>query len=122
MLRSDFQQLIRKIVIQFAKNEIAPFARKWDENREYPEEIMKKVVGIRFKSAGKVYDFDCGAFVLKRGDCVIVETEQGLAFGTVVIAPVQVEEGATDKPLKKVHRLANEKDFQQLEKSTEEAL
>ena len=81
---------------------------------------MKKVVGIRFKSAGKVYDFDCGAFVLKRGDCVIVETEQGLAFGTVVIAPVQVEEGATDKPLKKVHRLANEKDFQQLEKSTED--
>ncbi|MCU0614394.1 MAG: stage 0 sporulation protein, partial [Desulfobacterales bacterium] len=37
---------------------------------------MKKV-GIRFKSAGKVYDFDSGAFVLNVGDCVIVETEQG---------------------------------------------
>ena len=47
MLRSDFQQLIRKIVIQFAKNEIAPFARKWDENREYPEEIMKKLGELR---------------------------------------------------------------------------
>jgi len=36
---------------------------------------MKKVVGIRFKPAGKVYDFDSGAFVLNRGDHVIVDSD-----------------------------------------------
>ena len=39
---------------------------------------MNKKVGIKFKATGKVYDFDCGAFVLNRGDHVIVETEQGV--------------------------------------------
>jgi cell fate regulator YaaT (PSP1 superfamily) len=49
---------------------------------------MNKKVGIKFKATGKVYDFDCGAFVLNRGDHVIVETEQGLGFGTVAVDPV----------------------------------
>ena len=73
---------------------------------------MKKV-GIRFKTAGKVYDFDSGAFVLKEGDHVIVETEQGLGFGTVVVPPKPFENRPGDKPLKKVFRLATEKDFNQ---------
>jgi len=80
---------------------------------------MKKVVGIRFKPAGKVYDFDCGAFVLKRGDHVIVETEQGLGFGTVIVSPVSCEKSENDRPLKKVFRLANENDFCQIEKNLE---
>lgn len=74
---------------------------------------MKKIVGIRFKTAGKVYDFDCGAFVLKQGDHVIVETEQGLGFGTVVVPPRPYEKSPGDKPHKKVFRLATEKDFKQ---------
>ena len=74
---------------------------------------MKKIVGIRFKPAGKVYDFDCGAFVLKQGDCVIVETEQGLGFGTVVVEPTPIEKSRGDKPLKKVYRLASPDDFSQ---------
>jgi len=52
---------------------------------------MKKVVGIRFKPAGKVYDFDSGAFVLNRGNHVVVETEQGLGLGMVVTPPVLYE-------------------------------
>jgi len=81
---------------------------------------MKKIVGIRFKPAGKVYDFDSGAFVLNRGDRVIVETEQGLAFGTVAVPPVQCDEstvGGSGKPLKMVFRLANQEDFHQREKN-----
>lgn len=76
---------------------------------------MKKVVGIRFKPAGKVYDFDCGAYVLELGDHVIVETEQGLGFGSVAVAPVVRENATPNKPLKKVYRVASEKDFIQLE-------
>jgi cell fate regulator YaaT (PSP1 superfamily) len=78
---------------------------------------MPKRVGIRFKPAGKVYDFDCGVFVLKPGDHVIVETEQGLGFGTVVVPPVPCDERPSGKQLKKVFRLANEKDFRQREKN-----
>ncbi len=78
---------------------------------------MKKRVGIKFKASGKVYDFDCGAFVLSRGDQVIVETEQGLGFGTVAVDPVAYESKKDDKPLKKIHRLANQKDYEQLNKN-----
>ena len=78
---------------------------------------MNKIVGIRSKPTGKVYDFDCGAFVLYRGDHVIVETEQGLGLGTVAVSPMTREVRPTKKPLKKVYRLANEKDFQQREKN-----
>jgi len=78
---------------------------------------MKKIVGIRFKPAGKVYDFDCGAFVLKEGDEVIVETDQGLGRGVVAVPPARREVQLLNKPLKKVSRLANQKDFRQIEKN-----
>lgn len=80
---------------------------------------MKKVVGIRFKLSGKVYDFESGAFVLHRGDHVIVETEQGLGLGMVAIPPEPMDESRPHKPLKKVFRLASEKDFQQRDKNIE---
>lgn len=80
---------------------------------------MNKIVGIRFKPAGKVYDFDSGAFVLKMGDHVIVETEQGLGFGTVAANPRQAEDYHPQKPLKKVFRLANEADFVQVQRNRE---
>lgn len=80
---------------------------------------MPKIVGIRFKSAGKVYDFDCGAFVLNRGDAVIVETEQGLGFGFVAVVPYQCEELPADRILKKVFRQADKEDFQQRDRNVE---
>jgi cell fate regulator YaaT (PSP1 superfamily) len=81
---------------------------------------MRKVVGIRFKPAGKVYDFECGAFVLNKGDCVIVQTEQGLGFGVVVVGPAPLEDGSRAKNLKKVYRMAGDKDFTQLQKNLED--
>ena len=80
---------------------------------------MKKVVGIRFKDAGKVYDFDPGAFVLRRGDQVIVETEQGLGYGTVAVPPAPRENVSKDRTLKRVYRVANEKDFEQRQQNIE---
>ena len=78
---------------------------------------MKKIVGIRFKPAGKIYDFDSGAFVLNTKDHVIVETEQGLGFGMVVTPPEPCDKKRTRKPLKKVFRLASKEDFEQIEKN-----
>lgn len=80
---------------------------------------MAKIVRVRFKSFGKAYDFDSGAFVLSCGDHVIVETEQDLCFGTVAAPPALRDERLSDRPLKKVFRLANEKDFKQREKNLE---
>jgi cell fate regulator YaaT (PSP1 superfamily) len=77
---------------------------------------MVKIVGVRFKPTGKIYDFDCGAFVLATGDQVLVETDQGLSLGTVAAAPRMVEAPPADKSIKKVYRLATAKDFEQLEK------
>jgi cell fate regulator YaaT (PSP1 superfamily) len=78
---------------------------------------MGKVVGIKFKPGGKIYDFDCGAFVLILGDPVIVETEKGLGFGTVAVAPKALEDPADRKALKKVFRKATDQDFSRQEQN-----
>ncbi len=78
---------------------------------------MEKIIGIRFKVAGKIYDFNCGAYVLNTGDQVIVETENGLCFGTVAIPPMLKEKKPESEPLKKVYRPATEDDRRQIEKN-----
>lgn len=78
---------------------------------------MQKVVGVRFKPAGKIYDFACGPFVLDVGDKVIVTTEQGLGYGVIATAPVPLSERSSRIPLKKVFRLATEADTEQREKN-----
>jgi len=81
---------------------------------------MYKIVGIKFKQGGKVYDFNSGAFVLEKGDEVIVETRHGLGYGYVATPPVTNKDKPPERPLKKVFRLANEKDFIQREKNIKE--
>jgi len=78
---------------------------------------MEHVIGVRFKPAGKIYDFNCGALILNVGEPIIVETENGPGFGTVACPPVPIEEKTINQPLKKVLRPANEKDFLQLEQN-----
>jgi len=78
-----------------------------------------KVVGVRFKPAGKIYDFNCGAYVLKVGDDVIVETEHGLSFGTVAAKPEETDPDQIRQPLKKVYRPATGEDREQEGKNAE---
>lgn len=80
---------------------------------------MGKIVGIKFRPLGKIYDFDTGHFVLAIGSHVIVETEQGLALGTVAKAPRPAGEHEPKIPLKKVYRLANDEDVEQHRKNLE---
>ncbi len=80
---------------------------------------MGKIVGIRFNSAGKIYDFDAGAFVLNQGDHVILETKQGLGYGIVAVIPENRGKKKNQRPLKKVYRLATQKDKNQLIKNQE---
>ena len=76
-----------------------------------------RCVGVRFKPAGKIYDFDPGALVLNKGDQVIVETQQGLGFGTVIVPPWPLEDDQAKAGLKKVFRVARDDDRAQLEKN-----
>lgn len=70
---------------------------------------MIKVAGVKFKTAGKIYDFRSDAFVLVEGDSVIVETEQGLGFGKIAVPPVEIE--TSKKQLKQIVRIATKEDF-----------
>ena len=74
---------------------------------------MIKVIGVRFRTAGKIYFFDPLEFEIKRGDHVIVETARGVEYGTVVCDPKEVEEDQVIQPLKSVLRVATEKDDEQ---------
>ena len=80
---------------------------------------MIKVIGVRFRTAGKIYFFDPVQFDVKRGDHVIVETARGVEYGTVVCDPKEVEEEQVVQPLKAVLRVATAKDDEQ-EKSNKE--
>lgn len=74
---------------------------------------MVKVIGVRFRTAGKIYFFNPLKFDIKKGDNVIVETARGIEFGTVVSAPREVEDDKVIQPLKPVLRIANDKDKEQ---------
>ncbi|NLJ58077.1 MAG: stage 0 sporulation family protein [Tissierellia bacterium] len=71
---------------------------------------MIKVVGVRFKKAGKIYYFDPEKKWINNGDFVIVETVRGIEYGQVVVGPKMVKEDDIVQPLKKVLRLATEED------------
>lgn len=74
---------------------------------------MTKVIGVRFRTAGKIYFFDPLDFQIEKGGHVIVETARGIEFGTVVSAPKEVEDDKVVQPLKPVLRIANQKDIEQ---------
>ena len=71
---------------------------------------MYDVVGVRFKKAGKIYYFDPGDLSIQKSNFVIVETVRGVEYGQVVIDPKQVDDNDVVLPLKKVLRIADQKD------------
>ena len=71
---------------------------------------MIKVIGVRFRKAGKVYYFDPLDFDIKQGSNVIVETARGVEYGFVVLAPKEVEDDKVIQPLKPVIRPATPED------------
>lgn len=74
---------------------------------------MIRVIGVRFRTAGKVYYFDPGKLDIKKNDHVIVETARGIEYGTVVGDPKEEEEDKVVQPLKAVLRVATPKDDEQ---------
>ncbi|MDU5106440.1 MULTISPECIES: stage 0 sporulation family protein [unclassified Clostridium] len=72
---------------------------------------MIKVIGVRFKKAGKIYYFDPSGLEVKKGDFVVVETARGIEFGECVIGIKEIPESDIVAPLKSVIRVAEEADI-----------
>lgn len=73
---------------------------------------MVKVVGVRFKKAGKIYYFNPVDIDIDIDDHVIVETARGIEFGQVVVGPKDIKEDEVVSPLKDVIRVATEEDVE----------
>ena len=71
---------------------------------------MEKVIGVRFRNAGKIYFFSPGKLYIPRGKHVIVETARGVEYGYVVVGTKEVEESKIIQPLKPVIRIATAED------------
>ncbi len=80
---------------------------------------MTRVIGVRFRQAGKVYFFAPGKLHIKQGDKVIVETARGVEFGHVVTGPKDVPDEDIMQPLKSVIRVATEEDKRAEERNRE---
>lgn len=80
---------------------------------------MTRVIGVRFRQAGKIYFFSPGKLHIRKGDKVIVETARGVEFGSVVNGPREVRDEEITQPLKSVLRVATEEDKRNEEKNRE---
>lgn len=73
---------------------------------------MIKIVGVRFKNAGKIYYFDPVELELEKNMDVVVETARGLEYGTIVVCPKEIDESELVSPLKPIIRVATDEDRQ----------
>ncbi|ARF17551.1 PSP1 domain-containing protein [Sporosarcina ureae] len=82
---------------------------------------MFKVVGVRFKKAGKLYYFDPLDMPIEIGDYVIVETARGVEYGKVASRSNEIDDEDVVLPLKKIIRLADEGDRERVKENEQEA-
>ena len=80
---------------------------------------MTKIIGVRFRTAGKVYFFAPGKFDVHVGDKVIVETARGVEIGSVVTGVQEIDDGKIVQPLKPVIRIATQEDRRKETKNRE---
>ena len=80
---------------------------------------MVRIIGVRFRKAGKIYFFSPADMDIKVGQHVIVETARGVEYGNVVLGPKDVEESKVVQPLKTVIRVATPEDDLAEEKNKE---
>ena len=78
---------------------------------------MIEIIGVKFKSSGKVYFFEPGNLNPPEGAYVVVETARGPECGEVAARRHAVPEDSITAPLKPILRVATEEDMQILEKN-----
>ena len=80
---------------------------------------MIKIIGVRFRNAGKIYYFSPKKFHIQKGDHVIVETARGIEYGTVVVGVKSLPDDQVVQPLKEVIRIATVEDALRVERNRE---
>ena len=80
---------------------------------------MAKIIGVRFRSAGKIYWFDPKDYEMKPGLHVIVETARGQEYGSVVGGVREIPDDKISQPLKAVVRIATEDDIERVRRNRE---
>ena len=78
---------------------------------------MANIIGVRFKKPGKIYFFDPDGKKVEKGNFVIVETSMGKEYGEVAIANRTITDEKLEKPLKKIIRIATNRDKKQHEEN-----
>ncbi len=71
---------------------------------------MTTIIGVRFKTGGKMYYFDPQGVQVNAGEDVIVETARGLEYGECVQGNTEVPDQTVVQPLKHMVRVATEAD------------
>ena len=82
---------------------------------------MKKIVGIKFEDDEKIYNYDTNKLSLEKNDYVIVESDKGVLFGQIVVAPYEVDDLDIGKELFKVVRKADNKDIKTNEQNKKDS-
>ena len=100
-------------------NQCKPTPRYRGDAASITEEVslMPRVIGVRFRPAGKIYHFDPGRNRIEPGMSVIVETARGLEMGLVVSGEEELPESELVMPLKRVLRPARSADMRQIKKT-----
>jgi len=80
---------------------------------------MIEIIGLRFKTAGKIYYFDPNGKKIQRGTGVIVDTVRGMEYGVCELSNRMVEEDQAFMPVRKIIRIANDRDLETLQKNKE---
>jgi cell fate regulator YaaT (PSP1 superfamily) len=80
-------------------------------------EDTSRIVEVQLLRYGKVQSFDLNNLPLQKGDNVLVESEQGLSFGVVCSDPRP--SSASERPSRKVIRVASKHDMERFEKNSE---
>lgn len=78
---------------------------------------MGKYIGVKFKSHGQIYYFDPSPYVLKKGDYVVVSTEEGIGLGMVKVLKEELPSGILETDIKPIDRLATPEDLRMQEEN-----
>lgn len=78
---------------------------------------MAEVIGVRFRSTGKVYYFDPCGEKLRKGSMALVETARGIECGEVAMENTEVRDSAIIQPLRKLIRPATPEDLRTVEEN-----
>lgn len=108
-LDGEYEEIFFPSIDEPSSMALAPQEVEEKTSQEEPSALVE-VVGIRFKSSGKVYYFAPSGKQAKKGDYAIVETARGLEYGEIALGNTMVKESDTVPPLRSIVRIATEAD------------